>query len=113
MSASQEDHIQLMERVGRLEKQNRLWKIGGIAAIAALAFSLTASIWAQERVLPRGAERAFRARTVESENFVLKDADGATRGVFTMTARGPVLELPAPGGRVIWSTQRGPQPAGD
>ncbi|MGH9740138.1 MAG: hypothetical protein ACRD4X_16380 [Candidatus Acidiferrales bacterium] len=113
MSTSMEEDQELAERVGRLERQNRFWKIGGIAAIAALAVSLTATLWAQERVFPRGAERALRVQTVESEHFVLKDADGTTRGEFAVTPTGPVLELLGPDGKVIWSTKGGMRAAGE
>ncbi|MGH9688281.1 MAG: hypothetical protein ACRD5K_14450 [Candidatus Acidiferrales bacterium] len=113
MSTAMDERQELMERVGRLERQNRFWKIGGIAAIGALAVSLTATLWAQERVLPRGAERPLRVQTVESEHFVLKDSAGATRGEFTVTPTGPVLELLGPDGKVIWSTKGGWRPAGD
>jgi ferric-dicitrate binding protein FerR (iron transport regulator) len=99
---------ELEARVKRLERQNRRWKIGGIAAVAALAFSLAATAWAQQRnAMP------FRTPTVEAEHFVLKDASGVTRGEFTMTANGPVLQLFGPGGRVIWSTRGGARPATD
>lgn len=88
-----------------------MWKIGGIAAILALGFSLTASVWAQERVWPLGTQRIFRAGTVESGDFVLKDASGVTRGQLGMTARGPALQLFDPSGRMIWSTTGGPRPS--
>jgi hypothetical protein len=113
MQTSREDRGELAERVEKLERQNRFWKIGAVAAIAALAISLTATMWAGERVLPRGTEKAFRARTVESEHFVLKDEGGVTRGEFTMTVGGPVLELFGADGRVIWSTKSGPRPVGE
>lgn len=100
---------ELTQRLLKLERQNRSWKIGGIAALAALAISLTASAWAQElrQTMP------FRSKTVEAEHFVLKSADGATRGEFTVTANGPVLELFGPNGQVVWSTQGGARPATD
>jgi len=41
---------------------------------------------------------------VESEHFLLKDESGATRGEFTMTPLGPVLNLLGPDGKIIWST---------
>lgn len=108
MSTSQAEYGELLQRVQRLERQNRRWKVGGIAAIAALAASLTATTWAQQRnAMP------FRTPTVEAEHFILKDADGATRGEFTVTANGPVLQLFGPGGRVIWSTHGGARPATD
>lgn len=113
MSTSMEEHQELAKRVGCLERQNRFWKIGGIAAIAALAVTLTATLWAQERVFPHGTESALRVQTVESEHFVLKDADGTTRGEFEVTLTGPVLELLGPDGKVIWSTKGGMRQAGD
>jgi hypothetical protein len=114
MSHSQHGHDalslnELTQRLRKLERQNHAWKIGGIAAVAALAISLTASAWAQElrQAMP------FRSKTVEAEHFVLKSADGATRGEFTVTATGPVLQLFSPNGQVIWSTRGGARPATD
>jgi hypothetical protein len=108
MNTTQEASGELLQRVQRLERQNRFWKLGGILAVLALAASLTASAWAQRRnAMP------FRTPTVEAEHFVLKDANGATRGEFTVTPNGPVLQLFGPGGHVIWSTLGGARPATD
>lgn len=101
--------LDLTERLRTLEQQNRSWKIGGIAAVAALAISLTAGAWAQEL----RQRMPFRSPTIEAEHFVLKSADGATRGEFTVTATGPVLQLFGPNGRIIWSTRGGARPATD
>jgi len=122
MQTSQDGTLELAKRISRLERQNRSWKIGGIAAIAALAFSLTAGLWAQEQVLPPGTERAFRSRTVEAEHFILKDESGHTMGEFTVTPQGPVINLYGLNGKTIWSTRPRPlaqagskaaQPAGE
>ena len=113
MHTSADGTQELVERIGRLERQNRFWKIGGVAAIAALAFSLTAGVWAQEHVLPRGTERTLKSPTVEAEHFILKESNGVTRGEFTMTPTGPVLELFGPDGKVTWSTRRGPRLSGE
>ena len=111
MHTSADGTQELVERIGRLERQNRFWKIGGIAAMVALACSLTASVWAQ--ALPPGTARALRAQTIEAQHFVLKSADGQTEREFTVSARGPVIELFGPGGKVIWSTRSGPRLEGD
>lgn len=108
MHAADDHQRGLEERIEKLERQNRRWKIGGIGAIAALAVSLTASAWAQQR-----NERAFRAKTVESEHFILKSAHGQTEGEFMVTPQGPVLNLYGTGGQVVWSTKGGARPAGD
>jgi hypothetical protein len=108
MRAAEDNHRGLEERIEQLERQNRSWKIGGIAAIAALAVSLTASAWAQQH-----NERAFRAQTVESEHFILKNAGGQTEGELTVTPQGPVLNLYGAGGQIVWSTKGGTRPASD
>jgi hypothetical protein len=113
MSTSQQDSGELVQRVKRLERQNRMWKIGGIAAIVALATAITASAWAQQYVLPRNAQRALRAPTVEAEHFVLKSDSGQTEGELTITPQGPVLNLYDANGGVIWSTRGGARPAGE
>ena len=111
MSTSQEDYGELARQMKRLEHQNRMWKIGGLAAIVALAAAITANAWAQEYALPRGAQRTLSAPTVEAQHFVLKDANGQTKGELTVTREGPVLNLYGVNGRVIWSTQGGARPA--
>jgi len=111
MSTSQGDCGELAERIKRLERQNRMWKIGGLAAVVALAAAITASALAQQYPLPRGAQRELRAPTVEAEHFVLKSDSGQTEGELTVTPQGPVLNLYDVNGRVIWSTRGGTRPA--
>jgi hypothetical protein len=110
MSASQEDCGELVQRVKRLERQNRMWRISGLAAIMALAAAITASAWAQQYPLPRGAHRELRIRTVEAEHFILKSETGQTEGELTVTPQGPVINLYGMDGRVIWSTRGGARP---
>ncbi|HTU32528.1 MAG TPA: hypothetical protein VMF66_01855 [Candidatus Acidoferrum sp.] len=88
---------QLAERIAKLERQNRFWKIGGLLAIILLAFSVVAGLRAQEAP-------AYSGRTIEAERFLLKGADGRVLGEWSATRGGGALALYSPDGKVIWSS---------
>ena len=80
MSSSTPEWTAVVERLEKLERQNRrLKQVGAVALILAAA------------VLLMG--QAPATRTVEANEFVLKDASGNVRGRFSMTIRGPELKL--------------------
>lgn len=89
----------LANRIAKLERQNRFWKISGVLAALALAALLAIGVRAQE--WPRHAQRA---KLIEAEEFVLTDASGVTKGEFSTKDGNPVLQLYGPTGKVIWST---------
>lgn len=89
----------LANRIARLERQNRFWKIAGALAALALASLVAIGVRAQE--WPRPAQRA---KLIEAESFVLTDANGVTKGEFSTKDGNPVLQLYGPRGKVIWST---------
>ena len=60
----------LAQRVARLERQNRVLKLGAIAIVAVVA----AALWI-------GA--ATKSQTVEAERFVVRDGRGTVRGELT------------------------------
>jgi len=90
----------LTNRIAKLERQNRFWKIGGALAAVALASLLAVGVRAQQE-WPRPTQRA---KLIEAQDFVLTDADGVTKGEFSTKDGNPILELYGPTGKVIWST---------
>ena len=99
LAAPQVDLSGLIERVEKLESQNRLWKLGSILAALVLALSVVMGSKAQEQ-----RNEPLRAKTIEAETLLLKDSDGVTRGEWTVTNGVPVLQLYNANGKVLWST---------
>jgi len=99
LAEPQVDLSGLIERVGKLESQNRLWKVGSILAALALALSVAASTKARQE-----HDQPLRAKTIEAETLLLKDSGGVTRGEWTVTNGVPVLQLYNANGKVLWST---------
>jgi hypothetical protein len=71
----------IMERLGKLEEQNRRLKRGGIAILAALS-----------AVVSMG-QAAPSPRVVEAQKFILKDANGNVRGWMGVIGNGSELTL--------------------
>jgi hypothetical protein len=70
------------ERLSRLERENRRFKIGAACAlVAALAVGFVA------------AQKSPKGRDIEATGFFLKDANGKIRGGMVMTEDGPALRL--------------------
>ena len=70
----------LIERVERLEKQNRRMKQVGAAALL-----LAGALFLMGQAAPK--------RTVEANEFILKDASGRLRGTWWAHSEGAILEL--------------------
>ena len=100
MTTTEVDVQELALRVRALEKQNRRWKIASLLALLLFAFSVTAGLRAQGETEPT----LLRAKNVEAQGFVLRDAAGTVRAALRMKGDRPVLELYDSFGRVIWST---------
>ena len=83
LPASGDEVQRLIERVGKLEKQNRMWKLGSILAALVLALSVAMATRAQQQ-----HEDTLRAKTVEAEVFLLKDGAG------NVEKRPHVVEVP-------------------
>ena len=105
MTISEVDLHGMSERIRKLELQNRRWKFASLLVLLVFASSLTMGLMAQERIAPP----LVRARTVEANAFLLKDADGSVRGRFVMRASKPILEFYDEGGKVIWSAPANPK----
>jgi hypothetical protein len=93
----------LVDRIAKLERQNRFWRIGGVLAALLFVCSLAVGVRAQQN-----GDLERPVKSLEAQAFVLKDADGTTRGVFTVSKGVPKLELFGANGRISWSTDTRP-----
>ena len=105
MTKSEIGLVQLIERVRKLEKQNRRWKLATLFLLFVVASSLATALVAQERIEPP----LMRAKTVEAQSFLLKDADGNIRGRMNLKADRPTFELYDKNGKVVWSAATKPE----
>ena len=91
----------LVDRVVRLERQNRFWKLGGVLAVSALALSLVVGARAQQ---PETKYTPEIPKAIEAQSFLLRDASGAKRGELGLENGVPKIELYNSSGKVTWST---------
>jgi hypothetical protein len=101
----------LMERLDRMERGLRRWRVMGGIAWAALAASVALSVVLALRV-PVETERAEEATPepedvaedeVRARAFVLVDEEGRPRAALAMRPDGtPALAFTAEDGRIIW-----------
>ena len=97
-------HFQvLVERVAKLERQNRYWKLGSLTAVLVFALSLAVSLRAQEDHM----NIAPSPKSIEAQAFVLKDSDGIKRGEFTVVNGVARIDLYSASGKTTWSTKAG------
>jgi hypothetical protein len=91
----------LVERIEKLERQNRFWRLGGLLAALLIALSLAAGVRAhQERPTIEPVPKSIKAQA-----FIVTDDDGTTRGALTVKNGVPLLELYNADGKVTWSTR--------
>jgi len=84
------------ERIERLERSNRSWRIAALLlALGCLVLILTGFDFAQPYVM--------KARTVEAQSFVLRDADGQIRARMAIADDGPRLDFFDEQGKVVSS----------
>jgi len=77
----------LTERVEKLERQNRRLK-----QVSAVALILAAAVLLMGQASPN--------RTVEANEFILKDGNGMTRGKWSATGRFPTFYFLRPNGKI-------------
>jgi hypothetical protein len=105
MTTSEVDLRGMLERIQKLEAQNRRWKFASLLVLLVFASTLTIGVMAQERIAPP----LVRAQTVEANTFLLRDTYGVVRGRLVMRAYKPILEFYDEGGKVIWSAPTNPK----
>ena len=78
-------------RIVRLERENRLFKlIGGAALCVTAVLLLTGQSSSRPKIL---SADTVKARVVEAEGFFVKGGDGKTNGEFALTSSGLNLGL--------------------
>lgn len=103
MEFPQTDVQNLAVRIEKLEAANRRWKsASAIALLFVLSLLLLSTRHAERVAAAARADRAdqdvLRVRTVEAQDFVLKDADGQVHARFGLTPRIDEKLLNAPNG---------------
>jgi hypothetical protein len=138
MNSAQLDVQALAVRIEKLEAANRRWKSASAIALLFIISLLLLSTRHAERVAAAArADRldqdVLRVRTVEAQDFVLKDADGHVQARFGLTPRidekllngpnGPLYLVPKDGvlpgqaalqfyddnGHAVWTAPTKPQ----
>jgi hypothetical protein len=105
MTKTEVELTELGDRVRKLERQNRRWQFATLFLLFLVASSLATGLVAQERIEPP----LMRAKTVEAQSFLLKDADGNIRGRMNLRADRPTFELYDKSGKVVWSAPTKPE----
>ena len=120
MDSSAPNLESLIARIEKLESQNRRWK----RAAVIVAISSAALVLAGAKLADRIDPQVLRVRTVEAQDFVLKDEDGRVHAQLSMTPNrielngqiiefgpattGPALQFYGENGKPIWTAPQRP-----
>ncbi len=117
MPSTNNDLQALSARLDRLETQNRRWKLAAIL----LALSSTSLVLIAAKPADHVDSAVIHARTVEAQDFVVKDGDGQIRARLTLNPQvrirkdmsgpevnmnvpmGPALQFYDSNGDAIWT----------
>ncbi len=117
MQSKNNDLQALAARLDRLETQNRRWKLAAIL----LALSSTSLVLIAAKPADHVDSAVIHARTVEAQDFVVKDEDGQIRARLTLNPQvkirkdlsgpevnmnvpmGPALQFYDSNGDAIWT----------
>jgi hypothetical protein len=117
MQSTNNDLQVLSARLDRLETQNRRWKLAAIL----LALSSTSLVLIAAKPADHVDSAVIHARTVEAQDFVVKDGDGQIRARLTLNPQvrirkdmsgpevnmnvpmGPALQFYDSNGDAIWT----------
>jgi hypothetical protein len=93
---------ELLQRAERLEQRIRRWKLAALVLLLVCLVLLLAGFdYAQPNLV--------KARSVEAQNFVLRDADGQIRARMAVGEDGPRLSFFDEHGKVISSLPLKPE----
>jgi len=122
MPSANSDLQALSVRIDKLETQNRRWKLASIV----LALTSASLILIAAKPADRVDSAVIHARTVEAQDFVVKDEDGQIRARLTLNPRirmkkdmnspavnlnvpmGPALQFYNGDGDAIWTAPQEP-----
>ena len=88
MPSTNNDLQALSARLDRLETQNRRWKLAAIL----LALSSTSLVLIAAKPADHVDSAVIHARTVEAQDFVVKDEDGQIRARLTLNPQVRITE---------------------
>jgi hypothetical protein len=93
---------ELIQRMERLERGNRRWKLAALVLfLSCLVLLLAGFDYPQPNLV--------KARSVEARNFVLRDADGQVRARMAISEDGPRLTFFDEQGNVVSSLPLKPE----
>ena len=93
---------ELTRRIERLEQANRRWRLAALILLLGWLVLLLAGFdFAQPNLV--------KARSVEAQNFVLRDADGQIRARMAISEDGPRLSFFDEQGKVVSSVPLKPE----
>jgi len=93
---------ELARRIERLEQANRRWRLAALILLLGWLVLLLAGFdFAQPNLV--------KARSVEAQNFVLRDADGQVRARMAIGHDGPSLSFYDEQGKVVSSVPLKPE----
>ena len=118
MQHTEPDFQALAARMDKLEAQNRRWKVASIVFALSIGSLLLMAAKPADRIDPT----VIHARTVEAQDFVLKDADGQVLARLTLNPNkkdtsgrifinppvGPDLQFYNENGDAIWTAPQEP-----
>ncbi len=93
---------ELLQRVERLERGIRRWKLAALVLLLGCLVLLLAGFDSPQPFV-------VKAITVEAQNFVLRDADGQVRARMAISADGPRLSFFDEHGNVVSSLPLKPE----
>lgn len=95
---SSNEFSNLSERVRKLESQNRRWKFGTIVLALVFGSALTMAMAYGQTQRPS----ALRARTIDTENLILRSSNGLELGRISAQSGTGTIELFNGNGRLIY-----------
>ncbi len=93
---------ELIQRMERLERGNRRWKLAALVLLLSCLVLLLAGFDYPQPFL-------VKARSVEAQNFVLRDSDGQIRARMAISEDGPRLSFFDEQGNVVSSLPLKPE----
>ena len=86
MKYSKPEFQVLASRLDKLEAQNRSWKVAGIL----LGLFIVSLVFIAAKPADRSDASVVRARSVEAQDFILKDADDQVRARLSLNSTNKV-----------------------